>query len=317
MSGDILTASGISTRSHIQNGVWIQEVYEGGIESRRQGGMTLTRKYILRKKGDSHRNPTQEMHQFEASRALHQYILVHQYNIDYETGAGVVRMWPASISVDVDKGNYPVYKGEAKWIYDPRTPNYITQPTTWSHRMTGGTRKVAFPMYPQRHYPRPGFPVVPHVGVNWDSSRQVYEGVDAYSPEWTMVAKQQLLTSLVTSDYMRMLYAVAKTTNGAPFMGFAPGEILYLGPETDQTINSISDFDYEVTNLSHQFIVEPNLGSFMFDGAIPVTHKLGHEYLWVSVNNMSNNGPAQPVATQVNVAPIYATSSFDLLGLGF
>ena len=79
----------INQRSHIQNGVWIQEVYEGSIEARKNA-MTLTRKYILRKKGNNHRNRTQEMHQAEAYAALQAFILRHQYMIRYNTYEGAI-----------------------------------------------------------------------------------------------------------------------------------------------------------------------------------------------------------------------------------
>ena len=127
-----------------------------------------------------------------------------------------------------------------------------------------------------------------------------------------MIANQQVLTSLVTDNYLRALYAMAKTTNGLPFRGFAPGEVFYVGPETNQVTNTINDFDWQVTNITHQFIIEPNLVGFWFDGVIPVDRKLGHEYLWASAIRTDRGVEA----TQVNVAPVYGVSDLNLLGLG-
>jgi len=305
-------------RSAIIEGVWIQEMYDGGVESSKgsPSSLSLTRKYILRKKGDNHQNPTQEMHQTEAYAALHAFAML-QYIIDYPTHNGTIRLWVSKISANTTKNDYPVYRGEIQWAFNPKMLNYIVQPVRWSHKQTGGTRKVAYPMFPQRHYSRPGLPVVPHIGVNYNAATNTYDGVDCYSPEWTMTAKQQILTRLVTSQFMKTLYSMAKTYNSAPFRDFAPGEIFYLGAEMDEGSNTIDSLEFDVTTLTHQFVYEPNMPpDFTFDG-ISGINKAGHEYMWMSTALISGPGePQRTVTTQVNVAQMYGSSNLNYLGLG-
>jgi hypothetical protein len=289
----------------IVNGVWIQEKYEGQLESGTGAGVTLTRKYQLRMKGDSHRNKTQPMHQTEAYAAFQSFILRFQQYLIYQTNEGAITLRASKIRVYVAGNKYPVYDGEATWVYDPRKPDYLTNPTTWSHRMVGGTRKAMYPVAPQRFYTRPGVVPIHRVGINWSQERG-YEGVDVYSPERRLVAKQQLLASLVTDAYWELMYSLSKTVNNAPFRGLPAGTVLYLGLDSDEAFNR----DNRVHDITHQFVVEPNLVNFAFDG-IPVSHKWGHEYLWFE--HMSTEAGA--LTTQVAVAPMYHASNFDLIGV--
>ena len=298
----------INPRSTILNGVWIQETYEGAVDTNKGGTFTLRRNYQLRKKGSSHHNQTQEMHQTEAYAALQSFILRFQYGIDYRTNEGTIRMWASKVKADVDRNNYPVYKGEVTWEHNPRNPNYIVQPVTWSDRMIGGTRKMAYPIEQQRYYLPPGMTfAVNYDGVNYNNRTDAYEGVECFSPEWRMIAKQQLLASLVTHGHRRMLQHMSKTVNSQPFRGFDPGCVLYLGADMDESFHH----DRKVVDLTHQFVVEPNMVNFSI-GGIPVDRKLGHEYLWLT----SAKTLAGPIVTQVNVAPMYATTNLNLLGLG-
>ena len=268
--------------------------------------MSLTRKYQLRKKGNSTRNKTQEMDQMEAYACFQSFILRFQQLLIYHTNEGDVHLWVAKIRVHGEKSRYPVYQGEATWTHDPRKPNYLVQPTVWSHRMSGGTRKAAAPIEQQRNYTRPGVAPIHHDGVNW-IPKKGYEGVDCYSPERRIVAKQQLLASFVTDDYWNIMYSLSKTVNGTPFRGFPPGSVLYLGLDSDESFVN----DNKVHDITHQFVVEPNLVNFTYYG-IPVSHKEGHEYLWFTSYETAGGGS---IVDQVYVAPMYAKSNFDLIGL--
>jgi hypothetical protein len=110
--------SEINPQSTILNGVWIQETYSGPVDSSKGNTLSLTRQYILRKKGDSQFNKTQEMHKTEAYAALQSFILRFQYAVDYQTNEGSVLLWASKIRANVDKENYPVYKGEVTWEFD-------------------------------------------------------------------------------------------------------------------------------------------------------------------------------------------------------
>ena len=299
--------SAINTRSTILNGIWIQETYEGSVEASKGNTICLNRHYQLRKVGNSRNNPTQEMHQTEAYAAIQSFILRFQYAIDYITNEGSVTMWATKIRVKTTKKDYPVYHGDVTWEFDNRRPNYITQPVTWSDRMSDCIRKLVYPLMPQRYYSHPGHGIIPFAGINYNSKSRVYEGVDCYSPEWKMIAKQQLLASIVTPAHRRMLQWLSKTVNALPFRGFDPGTVLYLGADIDESMHH----NKKIIDLTHQFIVEPNLENFYVEG-IHVDIKRGHEYLWIS-SCETENGPR---TYQINVAPMYASTNLNLLGLG-
>ena len=297
----------IDTRDCLLNGIWIQEKYEGAVDSAK-GSMTLTKNYLLRKKGDKRQNKTQEMHQTEAYAALQSFIVQFQYSVIYQTNEGDILLWASKIRAETNKQNYPVYSGTVTWDFDPRKPNYITQPVIWSHQMGGGTRNFAFPAQPQRYYTAPNMPIVPHVGVNYNASNRVYEGVDCFAPEWRIRAKQQLLESLVTPEYIQTLQWMSKTVNSEPFQGFLPGSVLYLGADMEQSLDKNNNILWDLT---HQFVVEPNMENFDV-GGIQVPLKKGHEYLWFT-SIFTEEGPQ---VTQVNVAPMYNETDLNLLGLG-
>jgi len=268
--------SAVNLHSHFQGDIWIQEKYASGIESSRNGGMTLRRRYQLRKKqGSDPKEKTSEMDEAAAYGALQSFVMQNMYSMEYTTNEGTVRLWVASIKCDVEKNNYPVYQGEVTWEFDPKKPDYILQPVTWSHRMVSGTRVVTFP-HPstvQRYYPAPGVPPIPYTGINWDNQKG-YEGVECYSPEWRITAKQQLLASLVTMNYLRTLIWMTPTVNMYPFLDLPPGTVLYLGADVEETIDNRRN---KIANLTHQFVVAPNMMDFTFDG-IYIDRKWGHEY---------------------------------------
>jgi hypothetical protein len=186
------------------------------------------------------------------------------------------------------------------------------------------------PVAPQRFYTN-GVPHIPYAGVNWDASKRAYEGVECYAPEWRMIAKRQVLASIVNTDFLRVKMSISKTVNCNEFRGFPPGTVLFLGADFDESFvddggtvdNPSKNF---VVDITYQFIVEPNLvGSSYrpFPGLplqfYPPTYegipfeKLGHEYMWVS-SYQSADGPK---ISQINVAPMYGMSDFSLLGLGY
>ena len=196
------------------------------------------------------------------------------------------------------------------WELDLRKPDYLVQPVRWSHRMIGGTRTIRYPAQPQRYYTRPGTLPIPFAGVNWDGDNARYEGVDCYAPEWQMTAKQQILKASVTTNYLIWLAQMRRTTNAHPFRGFFPGVVLYLGADIDEGKNR----DNDVYDLTHQFIVEPNLENFYIDG-IFVPFKGGHEHLWTAVSKQCDpmTGAVYPLTIQANVANMYNESDLNLL----
>jgi hypothetical protein len=251
------------------------------------------------------------MHQSEAYAAFQSFILRWQYCIDYATNEGTVRLWASEISVDVDKNNYPVYKGVCTYEFDPRKPNYILDQVIWTHRMVAETRKLAFPVVPQDCYAPPGVVPIPYSGVNWDKEKRNFEGVDCYAPAWRMTAKQQKLASLVDYNYLLMIHCMRPCVNGTPFRGYPPGTVLYLGADFDEAPLVLGE--NHVVDITHHFIVEENILPFITPEGIPVTKgKGGHDYLWTSTYLGTGN---IPYTNQVNVATMYNYAELNNLGL--
>ena len=309
----------VNLKNFLLNGVLIKEEYSGEIESKRGGIYSMTKKYILRKKGtnaDARWSKTQQMNNDEAYACLHSFILQFQPLLEYPLNEYTVFLWVTQMRVTVEKNEYPVFRGTVTWeTPDPRKPHYIVNPVTWSHRMTGGTRKVTYPIS-QKAYTLPGIPRIHYPGVNWNAGKDgamgSFDGVECYSPEWTMVAKQQILASLVTPAYLRMLMSVSKTVNSQEFRGFYPGTVLYLGADTEEGTIAINDKEWKICDITHQFVVEPNLAPFTYEGVAVTDGKLGHEYLWCSTF-LTPDGMR---VSQVNIAQMYNYSNFYVLGLG-
>lgn len=110
--------------------------------------------------------------------------------------------------------------------------------------------------------------------------------------------------------YAKTIASLTGYVNNAPYLGFATGELLFLGASGDIIANGDPA-------LTFTFAASQNLTGLAL-GNISGIAKGGHEYLWVEYQTESGGtgeGKKQ-IAVGANVATIYEPADFTILRIG-
>lgn len=147
------------------------------------------------------------------------------------------------------------------------------------------------------------------IGVVQDGFAQQVEGVDVGIPALKFSVRKRFANADLTTGYVNTLHALTYTTNNATFMGFAAGELLFVGASGQQG----TDSDPEVT---FNFIASPNVTGLSV-GDITSIAKKGHEYLWVFFESIEDATAKATVKRpkSVHVEQVYGSSNFSSLGI--
>ena len=97
-------------------------------------------------------------------------------------------------------------------------------------------------------------------------------GVDITIPALKLSIRKRQPKANITLAYVNALYQLTGTVNNASFLGFAAGELLFLGASGQQG----TDADPEIT---YNFLASQNVTGLSI-GGISGIDKPGHAYLW-------------------------------------
>lgn len=172
----------------------------------------------------------------------------------------------------------------------------------------GGTVKrtvsLATTSYPKSGETAPDFKSA--IGVK--DGKEV-EGVEIGIPGLKFSIRKRMPRLSITLDYVITLHNMTFTKNDAAFMGFAAGELLFIGATGQEGTES----DPEIT---FNFIASPNEDSLTV-GEITGVVKPGHDYLWVlfegTEDSSANMTVQRPKAAYVE--QVYNESNFGDLGI--
>jgi len=137
--------------------------------------------------------------------------------------------------------------------------------------------------------------------INWNG--QFGDGIDIIGPKLQFTIRKRKAGSLITLAYVNTLVSLTGKTNNAVYLGFAVGELLFLGADGQQ----VRGGDTEIT---FSFAASPNISSASFDG-VTVTDIKGHDYVWVLKEPTASGGA---VTKGVYRATLYDSGDFSLLG---
>jgi hypothetical protein len=142
------------------------------------------------------------------------------------------------------------------------------------------------------------------IGVTGDS----VEGTDVTVPVYNFSETHYLADGAVTGAYKAVLFRLTGQVNGAPFKGFAVGEVLFLGASGAKRGTE----DWEIT---YRFAASPNVTGLAV-GPITGINKKGWEYLWVRYADAEDQNVLvkQPIAAYVE--QVYPLGDFSTLGIG-
>jgi hypothetical protein len=142
------------------------------------------------------------------------------------------------------------------------------------------------------------------IGVNNDS----VEGTDITIPVYNFKETHYIPIALVTPAYKAALFYLTGKVNAAPFKGFAPGEVLFMGASGSQR----GQEDWEIT---FSFAASPNATGLTV-GDITGIDKKGWEYLWVRYQDAEDADVLVKQPAAVYVEQVYPYGDFSLLGIG-
>jgi hypothetical protein len=142
------------------------------------------------------------------------------------------------------------------------------------------------------------------IGVNNDS----VEGTDITIPVYNFKETHYIPIALVTPAYKAALFYLTGKVNAAPFKGFAPGEVLFMGASGSQR----GQEDWEIT---FSFAASPNATGLTV-GDITGIDKKGWEYLWVRYQDAEDADVLVKQPAAAYVEQVYPYGDFSLLGIG-
>jgi hypothetical protein len=137
--------------------------------------------------------------------------------------------------------------------------------------------------------------------VNWNG--QAADGIDIVGPKLQFTIRKRKAGSLITLAYVNTLVSLTGKTNNAVYLGFAAGELLFLGADGQQ----VRGGDTEIT---FSFAASPNAASATING-VSVTDIKGHDYVWSYYEPATAN---TPTVKGVYRATLYDSGDFSLLG---
>jgi hypothetical protein len=179
---------------------------------------------------------------------------------------------------------------------------------TFSFDGTGGSINI------QEAYEQQKFgPNAPDHGKAINVTDGEVAGVEIVIPQLSLSLSQRFEGATITLPWLRTVIFATGTVNEDEFLGFAPGEVLFLGPSGQQPLKFMADGTVQAgeRDIEFRFAVSPNLKELEFNG-IEVPEKAGHDYIWFDYEPVQDS--AQKAMTKkvrgVYVARVYRRTPF-------
>lgn len=155
----------------------------------------------------------------------------------------------------------------------------------------------------------PPFDVVPDFGGLINVTDSGVDGVDITVPDWRETVIRYMTTAQIEAPgFKAAVFGLTGKVNNATYMGFAAGELLYLGAQADQRN---ADAVWEVT---HQFQARPNRTGIVINGAEPFDAE-GWDLVWVRTAPQDQDDAIAIVPAAFYVERVYERGDFSALGL--
>jgi len=176
----------------------------------------------------------------------------------------------------------------------------------WSVSSTGGTAHITTSIQTVQSYgpaPRPNYQG--GIGVTKDA----VEGVDIIVPQFLRTETHWWYREAITQGYIQSLFAATGKVNSQPFREMSAGEALFLGFTWD------GRGGLEPWRFTYSFMGLPNVTNKTV-GTITGINKRGHEYLWVSFEEVVDNNKVVKRPKYAYVERVYESTDFGAFGIG-
>lgn len=174
---------------------------------------------------------------------------------------------------------HKVYHVAARWVTREEQQNRppVGQ-FSFRFSTTGGTFHITSAREHIASYAPSGQDAPEHHGainVTTSGAEHTVEGADIVVPALKLTISFSHPLGVVNLIHARTLARLTGSVNSATFLGFAAGEVIFLGAEGGDGTNSEATIDYH-------FACEENLEGLTFqNGTITGVSKQGHDLLWV------------------------------------
>ncbi|MCA9179589.1 MAG: hypothetical protein KDB14_34270 [Planctomycetales bacterium] len=185
---------------------------------------------------------------------------------------------------------------------DDRKSHEIPEAGFWrfSFDTTGGTHKVTQSLETIHRVEADPADPAPDLkqAIGWDGKK--VNGVEIVVPKLEFSITAYYDPASVTTAYMKTLARNTGRTNSAAWLGFDPGEVLYMGSTGDGDVPLVSGARVKPIPLVHKFAASENVINLAV-GDMTVPSKNGFDYLWVRYKQIESAD-----ATNIVPKPVHA-----------
>lgn len=201
---------------------------------------------------------------------------------------------------------------------DERRSQEKPEPGTWhfSFDTTGGTHKITQSLENLWRGERSAQNPAPDLlgAIGYDGKK--VQGVEIVVPKLEFSITAYYRPQAVTTAFMADVARATSKVNEHPWLGFAAGEILFLGGTGQGDIPLVNGQRVKPIGVTFKFAASENRQNFKV-GEITVPSKKGWEYLWVKYEKVEDAGFVFPIPVHAYVEKIYEEISFrQLFGFG-
>lgn len=198
-------------------------------------------------------------------------------------------------------------------LYYIRAPYARNNSNTGSIRFafstTGGSFHIKTSKESVARYPNNAEDFKQLINVKKSGGKFDVEGTDIIIPALKLSYTIKHPMGMVNEDFARAIAGVTSCCNSGVFRGFQPGEVLFLGADGSQG----TDSEAEVTC---HFAAEKNLQGLII-GDITGIQKDGHDFLWVTWEDDTDNGKPIAKPKAVYIERVYERVDLaTILGFG-
>ena len=165
---------------------------------------------------------------------------------------------------------------------DDRKSHEVPEAGFWrfSFDTTGGSHKVTQSLETIHRVESDPADPAPDLkqAIGWNGTR--VNGVEIVVPKLEFSITAYYEPASVTSDYMKNLARKTGRTNDDEWLGFAEGEVLYMGSTGDGDVPLASGPRVKPIPIVHKYAASENVTALAV-GDMTVPTKKGFEYLWV------------------------------------
>jgi len=165
---------------------------------------------------------------------------------------------------------------------DDRKSHEVPEAGFWrfSFDTTGGSHKVTQSLETIHRVEADPADPAPDLkqAIGWNGTK--VQGVEIVVPKLEFNITAYYEPASITSDYMKNLARKTGRTNDGVWLGFAEGEVLYMGSTGDGDVPLASGARVKPIPIVHKYAASENVTALAV-GDMTVPTKMGFEYLWV------------------------------------